>query len=146
MRFTVTTHPSKHDKAWSLLPPFPEYWCTLQTPEGDLVARCEVHSMRKSAQLFANHSRLRRYYLTDVHVHPAYRGQGYCALLLLNVMYHFDQLRGDDVELVFELATYRNNSAAVRAYRKVFGEPSIAGYGPHGLIYFSTESTEPPPK
>jgi len=97
--------------------------------------------MRKSGWLAP---RPRRYYLTEVHVHPEYRGQGYCTLLLLNVMYHFDQLRSKTEPMppmVFELATYRNNHAAIRAYRKVFGEPV---YGHGTLVYFSTESKNTP--
>jgi predicted GNAT family acetyltransferase len=75
-----------------------------------------------------------------VFVNPAYRGNGYCGLLLLNVMYYFDQRTSDPDHLSFSLWAHRSNRSARRAYRKIFGDESRMDYQytVHKLIRFST--------
>ena len=73
-------------------------------------------------------------------MHPPYRGNGYCGLLLLNVMYYFDQQTSNPEQLSFGLWTHRSNLSARRAYRKIFGYRSDTNYQytVHKLIRFST--------
>jgi hypothetical protein len=114
----------------------PEYWFALYDNSNMIVAECEVH--RFNSFWWCN--RKEKYEITDVRVHPKYRGNEYCGLLLLNVMYYFDQRVENPEQLSFELWAHRSNLSAQRAYRKIFRNESNNAYQytVHELIRFST--------
>lgn len=111
----------------------PQYWFAL-CEKNTIIAECEV-SRKKS--LFSRKTDKIRYEISAVFVNPTYRGNGYCSLLLLNVMYYFDLRNPNKDQLVFQLITHRLNIPARKAYRKIFENESISYNGK--LVYFSTE-------
>lgn len=91
----------------------PSFWCELRNSKGVRVAQCEVEFNSKKSDC----------YITMVFVPKIHRGNGYCELLLLNVMYYFNQIRETQKEVRFRLFVYKDNPTAIRVYRKIFGEP-----------------------
>lgn len=120
----------------------PEYYFVLYENPGIVVAECEVYQQKRPFfYSWFSSSKTRKFEITDVFVAQPYRGNQYCSLLLLNVMYYFDQhiqANNDDTtpDMVFELFTHHLNHSARRAYRKIFGKESGRF---EKLIYFSTE-------
>lgn len=111
----------------------PTFWCTLYDNHGIKIGECRVVW---NPRYF--YPRLpEEYYITDVWVHAAFRGNGYCGLLLLNVMDHFDRRTGPERDKIFTLATHLTNIPARRVYEQIFGYP---GTFRHGLLYFSTQT------
>lgn len=94
---------------WSTL----SFLCELRNSNGVRVAECEAQFNSKNSDC----------YITMVFVPKPFRGNGYCELLLLNVMYYFNQLRKTKKEVRFRLFVYKDNTTAIRVYRKIFGKP-----------------------
>jgi len=63
------------------------------------------------------------YYISDVHVPKAHRGNGYAVLLLLNL---FNEFWSRGLNHPFRLDVDRHNVSAYRSYLKVFGKPCSA--------------------
>lgn len=114
-----------------------EWYELIDTDTQLVIAECRVR--RRCPDLFALcccRPNRPSYEFTDVLVYPPYRGNGYCGLMLLNVMLHLCELCDDD-EPVFGLAAYRHNVSARRAYRKLFGPPVFVER--FSTVYYSTK-------
>jgi len=113
-----------------------DYWFFLYNEENEVVAECGVK--RCGAILPCWTRKDCTLEISDVWVRESKRGQNICSLLLMNVLYYFDQ--NLDREHRVRLWAHRRNRAALRAYRKVFGRPT----GPFGkgLMEFSTQHPE----
>lgn len=128
-------HPREEfDPSWLNRFRSPYFYCELKKDE-ETIAQCEIHVNR--FRWWCRESNTDYYYISDLSVRKKYRGNNYCSLLLLNVMYYFDQKRdGTDREIIFEISAYKDNIPAMRAYRKIFGRPCSRD---RHLIHFSTK-------
>lgn len=111
----------------------PQYWFVFHK-KNTIIAECEVN---KKKSLFSRKTDKIRYEISSVFVNPSYRGNEYCSLLLLNVMYYFDLRNPNKEQLTFQLFTHRLNYSARKAYRKIFEKESVCYRGK--FVYFSTE-------
>ena len=117
-----------------------DYWFVLHS-NGNIIAECAVYlnfcSWKWVSQWFCRKNKRQEYTITDVLVYGPYRGNGYCSLLLLNVMNWFvDQYMEND--LIFSLWTDTSNRSARKAYQKIFGYKGDR-INPR-LIYFTTKN------
>lgn len=109
-----------------------DYWFLLYNAANEVVAECGVTRRGILIPCWARDDFVLE--ISDVWVREADRGRNICSLLLMNVIYYFDQTL--DREHRIRLWTHRRNRAALRAYRKVFGRPT--GPFAKGLMEFST--------
>jgi hypothetical protein len=112
-----------------------DYWFVLHS-QGNIIAECGVYLNFCSWILFCKNSKKNKYIITDVLVHQLYRGNGYCSLLLLNVMDWFTN-KDTKNEPVFSLWADASNRSARKAYQKIFG---YKGNRKGRLVYFSTQN------
>ena len=109
-----------------------DYWFVLFNDANEVVAECGVLRSGRFIPCWTREDYTLE--ISDVWVRQADRGKNICSLLLLNVIYYFDQTL--DRERRIRLWAHRRNRAALRAYRKVFGRPTGPLTG--GLMQFST--------
>lgn len=104
-----------------------DFWFALCTQNDEIIAECFV-SKKHSFCL----DRLQYYHITDLFVPELFRGNNYAMLLILNILYHFDQLNDPTG---FRIEAYCDNIPAYRSYSKIFGEPLYIFYQ---KAYFSS--------
>lgn len=109
-----------------------DYWFFLYDEANEVVAECGVKRCGAILPCWTRKDFLLE--ISDVWVRESDRGRNICSLLLLNVLYYFDQTL--EREHCVRLWAHRQNRAALRAYRKVFGRPT--GPFAKGLLKFST--------
>jgi hypothetical protein len=101
-----------------------EYWFVLHSGK-DIIAECSVclhYCYWNWFRKITNTTYKYNYTISDVLVYQPYRGNDYCSLLLLNVMYWFVKQKSDCLEdLHFKLYADFYNRSARRAYQKIFG-------------------------
>lgn len=144
MEFVVKSR-KEYDTTWLSKYRSPSFHCMLKI-DGETIARCDVHLEKNwlctklcLVAAFSGLFQTDYYYITDLSVDKLYRGNDYCGLLLLNVMYYFDQKRELNRKMVFRIAAYQDNLPAIRAYHKIFGEPCYR-HSSLKLVYFSTDN------
>ena len=122
----------EYDTTWLSKYRSPVFHCMLKINE-ETIARCDVYLEKR----WLCSSQTDDYYITDLSVDKLFRGNEYCGVLLMNVMYYFDQKRELNRKMVFRIAAYQDNLPAIRAYHKIFGKPCYRHSGLK-LVYFST--------
>lgn len=105
-----------------------DFWFALCSESDQIVAETVVSKAR-----FVCSRKLRHYHITDLFVPEQYRGHNFAMVLILNLLYHFDQYE-EDIE--FRIEAYTDNIPAYRSYSKIFGDPF---YVRSGKAYFSSK-------
>jgi len=83
-----------------------DYWFHLVNEHDEIIACCSVQIKDEY------------YQINDVLVEERFRGNNYAELLIMNVLHYFDK---DNVK--FKIAASITNIAAIKTYKKIFGEP-----------------------
>jgi len=93
-----------------------DYWFHFVNEYDEIIACC---SITISDEYYGIH---------DVLVEEKFRGNNYAELLIMNVLHYFDK---DNIK--FKITTNITNIAAIKTYKKIFGEPKNSD---NKFIYF----------
>ena len=84
-----------------------DYWFTMYDDKNNIIAQCSVAEENQNI-----------YEINDVLVEKKFRGNNYSVLLIMNVLYYFEQTF--DKKLIIKITT-ETNSDAYYCYKKIFG-------------------------
>ena len=87
-----------------------DYWFTMYDNDDNIIASCSVIQENNNI-----------YEINDVLVEPQFRGNNYSILLIMNVLYYFEQNFTDKININIIAELY--NLSAFYSYKKIFGEP-----------------------